>query len=209
MSIESLAIALNHSRARGASKLVLIGIANHDGDGGAWPSVATLARYAGVHPRNVQKSIDQLINMGEIRREIQRGGTARTESFNRPNLYTILLECPPECDRSRNHKSRVNPLAVTLTDDPTPAQVALLSAQEHPALDPLALAPPEPSFNQTTNYLLLRTSPNSTTSEPGPPADFIPEDPCPQRPTWPCSPNKTGHCIDCGKPTKGANHDND
>jgi hypothetical protein len=43
MSIEAVATVLNHSKARGRAKLVLIGIANHLGDQGAWPSISTLS----------------------------------------------------------------------------------------------------------------------------------------------------------------------
>lgn len=34
MSIEAMAVALHHSKTQGATKLVLLGIANHEGDGG-------------------------------------------------------------------------------------------------------------------------------------------------------------------------------
>ena len=61
MSIESIAVCLHHSRATGTDKVVLLGIANHDGDGGSWPAIATLAKYANVNERNTQKSIERLI----------------------------------------------------------------------------------------------------------------------------------------------------
>src|SRR5690606_8731754 len=86
VSIESVTIALHHSRAVGAAKLVLIGIANHDGDGGSWPSVATLAKYAGITPRHVRRAVGELEQLHEIRRHVQRGGTAFTEDPRRPNL---------------------------------------------------------------------------------------------------------------------------
>ena len=105
MSIESVAIALHHSRARGTAKLVLLGIANHDGDGGAWPSLATLAKYAGgVDPRNVRKALRELEVLGEIRTHLQAGGTGRTANYERPNLYDFLLRCPEGCDRSSQHR---------------------------------------------------------------------------------------------------------
>jgi hypothetical protein len=106
MSVESIAIALHHSRAKGTAKLVLIGIANHDGDGGAWPSVATLAHYAGVDARNVQRAIDKLVALGEIRKDVQAGGDIRVPDHRRPNRYRFLLECPHNCDRTRNHRTR-------------------------------------------------------------------------------------------------------
>lgn len=106
MSIESISIALHHSRATGAAKLVLIGIANHDGDGGSWPAVSTLARYAGVDPRSVKRSISQLVELHEIRRDIQGGGDNRTAEHQRPNRYHFLLTCPPNCDRTSRHRTR-------------------------------------------------------------------------------------------------------
>lgn len=111
MSIESLSIALNHSRATGNAKLVLIGIANHDGDGGAWPSIATLSRYAGgLNRRNVQRAVERLEELGEIRRSVMSGGNADTPDHLRPNLYHFTLRCPPHCDRSAQHKDSRKPL---------------------------------------------------------------------------------------------------
>lgn len=108
MSIESISIALHHSRATGAAKLVLIGIANHDGDGGAWPSVGTLAKYAGIDPRSVKRSVKHLEQLHEIRRDIQGGGDARMAEHERPNRYHFLLVCPPDCDRTSRHRTRTH-----------------------------------------------------------------------------------------------------
>jgi hypothetical protein len=104
MSIESVAIALHHSRSAGTAKLVLIGIANHDGDGGSFPKVATLAKYANVHPRNVVKALNTLGALGEIVIHQSAGGTTKTPETLRPNLYEFILECPPDCDRTKNHR---------------------------------------------------------------------------------------------------------
>lgn len=120
MSVESIAIALHHSRAKGAAKLVLIGIANHDGDGGAWPSVATLAKYAHVDPRSVQRSIAELERLGEIRRLVRAGGDHSTADHLRPNLYRFLLECPPSCDRSKRHRVRGEVIVTELFTGVTP-----------------------------------------------------------------------------------------
>lgn len=114
MSVEAVAIALHHSRAKGAVKLVLIGIANHDGDGGSWPAVSTLATYAGVEPRTVQRAITELEKLGEVRRIVQGGGTRETADHRRPNLYQFLLQCPPDCDRSKNHRTRHRAAPVAL-----------------------------------------------------------------------------------------------
>ena len=103
MSIESLAACLHHSRASGSDKLVLLGIANHDGDGGAWPSITTLAKYANISERSVQKCVDKLIELNEITRHINKGGNANTRGDRRPNRYEILVRCPQECDGTTRH----------------------------------------------------------------------------------------------------------
>lgn len=106
MSVEHLAIVLHHSRAKGTDKLVLLGIANHSGDGGSWPAVATLARYANVAPRSVQRSLDGLVRLGELRRDLQAGGTlsSHRHTWERPNRYEVLVTCPADCDRTPQHR---------------------------------------------------------------------------------------------------------
>lgn len=104
MSVEAITTVLHHSRATGTTKVVLIGIANHAGDGGAWPSIASLAKYARVDERTVQRSIRKLEQLGEIRVHAQSGGTRNTQDRYRPNRYDILVSCPPDCDRSMAHK---------------------------------------------------------------------------------------------------------
>jgi hypothetical protein len=104
VSIESLSIALHHSRSKGSAKLVLLGIANHDGDGGSFPKIATLAKYANIHPRNVVKCLNTLGALGEIIIHQQAGGTAKTPETIRPNLYEFILTCPADCDRTSSHR---------------------------------------------------------------------------------------------------------
>ncbi len=84
--------------------MVLVGIANHDGDGGAWPTIRTLAHYAGVQDRAVQKALNELIALGEVKRDVQAGGTVEVAHYDRPNLYHFELKCPPHCDGTRAHK---------------------------------------------------------------------------------------------------------
>lgn len=145
MSVESMAIALNHSRATGTAKLVLIGIANHDGDGGAWPSVATLARYAGTTPRSVQRAVDQLIELHEVRRHIQKGGTGLVDDPRRPNLYEFLLQCPADCDRSRHHRTRSQGVPMELSTG-----VTLASPGDAGVRGGVTPVSPKPTYNPTS-----------------------------------------------------------
>lgn len=91
MSVESISLVLNHSKAVGTDKVVLLGIANHDGDGGAWPSIATLARYANVSTRSVSYAIAKLREMGELVVHLNKGGNQRTDPRHRPNYYEITI----------------------------------------------------------------------------------------------------------------------
>ena len=86
-----MAMVLHHSSATGTAKLVLLGIANHEGDGGAWPAVETLARYANADARTVQRAISALIAAGELEREVNQGGDRRTRGDRRTNLYRIRV----------------------------------------------------------------------------------------------------------------------
>lgn len=92
MSVESMSVALRLPGLPPAEKLLLVGIANHDGDGGAWPAIATLATYVGVTPRQVQKLLRKLEERGLLSIEVQAGGTTKTRSDQRPNLYHLHLE---------------------------------------------------------------------------------------------------------------------
>ena len=88
MSIEAVSLVLNQSRATGRAKLVLLGIANHLGDQGAWPSISTLARYANSSERSVKRDIQELIELGELRVELQN---APTQNQYKTNLYWITI----------------------------------------------------------------------------------------------------------------------
>lgn len=112
MSVEKIAAVLHHSRSAGTDRLVLIGIANHEGDGGAYPSVATLAKYANCSERTVQRSIKALVELGELRVKVQGGGDEDWRKDRRPNRYRVLVTCPDTCDRTFNHRdlSGVTPM---------------------------------------------------------------------------------------------------
>lgn len=92
MSVESIVAALHTPNLNPSHKLVLVGIANHDGDGGAWPSIDTLAMYAGVSERRVQQIIAELADVGLVVVELQAGGSATTRADRRPNLYRLHLD---------------------------------------------------------------------------------------------------------------------
>jgi hypothetical protein len=84
MSVEMISLVVNQSRAEGRAKLVLIVIANHHGDNGAWPSIETLARYANASERSIKRDLAYLQELGELSVEINGsdfGGQYKTNKY--------------------------------------------------------------------------------------------------------------------------------
>lgn len=104
MTVEKMATVLHHATIGGSAKLVLLGIANHDGDGGAWPSISTLAKYASVNRRHVQRILRQLETDGLIT-TFERDGIT--------NLYRVTIECPDDCSGGSQHKKRGGDIQTT------------------------------------------------------------------------------------------------
>lgn len=156
MSVEAMAVVLHHSQSSGTAKIVLLGIANHDGDGGAWPAIDTLAKYARVDRRNVQRALERLVALGEIKIVRNGGGDHRMADSHRPNLYHVTLRCPADCDRTTQHRTRGR--VIDLFSEPL--QTGAAAAPPGDVSDTLgvAVAPPKPSLNPTINSKKTTTS---------------------------------------------------
>jgi len=76
------------SKADGRARLVLLAIADHQGELGAWPSLATLARMANASERSVQRDIEYLVQIGELEVHYQQ---APTRNHYKSNLYFVKL----------------------------------------------------------------------------------------------------------------------
>lgn len=137
MSVESISLVLNHSMASGTAKLVLVGIANHDGDGGSWPSIGTLARYANCSERSVQRAIELLVKIGEVVVHLNAGGTHATQNRYRPNRYEITVTPVDNPDQGVTHVS-------PLTDRGVTSMATRGDTGDDQGVTP---ASPEPSYN--------------------------------------------------------------
>lgn len=89
MSIEVMNAVWKSSKATGRTKLVLLAIADHQGEQGAWPSLGTLAKMAGASERSVQRDIETLEKLGEL--SVTRYGSP-TKGRNKTNLYFVTLD---------------------------------------------------------------------------------------------------------------------
>lgn len=76
------------SQATGRARLVLLAIADHQGEIGAWPSIATLARMVNASERSVQRDIQELADLGELEVHVQQ---APSRGQYKANLYWVRL----------------------------------------------------------------------------------------------------------------------
>ena len=88
MSIQTMQAVWQHSKAEGRARLVLLAIADHQGEIGAWPSIATLAKMVNASDRSVQRDIAELHRLGELDVQIQNAPTNRQY---KSNLYWVKL----------------------------------------------------------------------------------------------------------------------
>ena len=88
MSIQTMQAVWQHSKAEGRARLVLLAIADHQGEIGAWPSIATLAKMVNASNRSVQRDIAELHRIGELDVQIQSAPTSRQY---KSNLYWVTL----------------------------------------------------------------------------------------------------------------------
>lgn len=77
-----------HSQATGRARLVLLAIADHQGEIGAWPSLETLAKMVNASTRSVQRDIEYLQELGELKVDYQN---APTSGKYKSNLYWVTL----------------------------------------------------------------------------------------------------------------------
>jgi hypothetical protein len=88
MSIETMNSVWRNSKSTGRARLVLLSIADHQGELGAWPSIETLAMMVNSSPRSVQRDIQDLIKLGELEVEFR---SAPTYGPYKANRYWVKL----------------------------------------------------------------------------------------------------------------------
>jgi len=129
VSIEIMNAVWRHSKADGRARLVLLAIADHQGEIGAWPSLATLAKMVNASERSVQRDIDYLQQIGELEVHYQQ---APTRTHYKSNLYFVKLTGVTEL-----------PIGVTNTDrgvtnTATGVTAGVVQSLIEPLLEPLS-----------------------------------------------------------------------
>jgi predicted transcriptional regulator len=93
MGIQVMNAVWRNSKASGRQKLVLLAIADHQGELGAWPSIKTISTMANASERSVQRDIQQLVELGEL---IVETRSAPTQGQYKANRYWVSLKDSPE-----------------------------------------------------------------------------------------------------------------
>jgi len=105
MGFHAVSAVLAHSQAQSTTKLVLVALAHFyddDGNYGAWPSQALLARLANCSERTARRSLKELSDAREIDILLHQGVGHSPQ--RRTNRYRILVDCPETCDKSSQHR---------------------------------------------------------------------------------------------------------
>lgn len=88
MSVQVISAVWQESKATGRARMVLLAIADMQGEIGAWPSIATLARMTNASERSIKRDIRELELSGELLVEYQQ---APVRGQYRSNLYWVNL----------------------------------------------------------------------------------------------------------------------
>jgi hypothetical protein len=114
MSIQVMNAVWRHSKSKGRARLVLLSIADHQGEIGAWPSIETLAKMVNSSPRSVQRDIQELINLGELQVDFRSAPTSGPYKANR--YWVKVSGVTTEVTEVTNTASEVTDLQSGVTD---------------------------------------------------------------------------------------------
>lgn len=113
MSIEIMNAVWRQSRADGRARLVLLAIADHQGELGAWPSIQTLSRMVNASERSVQRDIQHLQQIGELKVDFRSAPTGGQYKANR--YWVTLPEVTNRTSEVTNEASEVTDSASEVT----------------------------------------------------------------------------------------------
>lgn len=140
------------SRSTGRARLVLLAIADHQGEIGAWPSIKTLARMVNASERSVQRDITELQELGELEVHVQE---APSRGQYKSNLYWVIL--PSVADNAARYEEE-NSGVTDLTPGVTKMQPGVTeSTPGVTAVGVLTLIEPLLNHNKTINAFPSKT----------------------------------------------------
>ena len=157
MSIEVMNDVWRYSKAKGTDRLVLIALADQANDQRErWPSVSSIGKKCLLTPRNVQKRIRSLEELGEVI-VIYGAGTSSSKGGVRSNRYRIIVYMADPDPVGADTISTPQTLSDTTpseSDDPVASDTQTLSDTTPRTPSP---ATPEPKGEPSLNPQSLAT----------------------------------------------------
>lgn len=101
MSVQAISWVLNHSRSTGATRCVLIAIANHvDAEGRGWAYVAGVMREANCSLDTYRRAVKWAEEAGELERMVNEGQARKAAPNRKPNEFCLrhlgTADCTPQ-----------------------------------------------------------------------------------------------------------------
>lgn len=110
MSVQALGWVFTHSSSTGATRCVLLAIANHlDSDGEGWVPLRRILDEANCSLSTYHRSVKSLIDEGELEREVGEGGSLRCPEHLRPNLFRLPALTPDRASLSARPGALLGP----------------------------------------------------------------------------------------------------
>lgn len=103
MSVQAISWVLDHSKSQGATRCVLMSIANHVGvDGEGWVYVQQVMREANCSHDTYKRAVQWAEQHRELAREANQGEAKKAAPNRRPNHFRLLklggAGCPPQAE---------------------------------------------------------------------------------------------------------------
>ena len=152
MSVQVTSAVWQESTSTGRARMVLLAIADLQGEIGAWPSIATLARMTNSSERSVQRDIKELEELGEL---VVFARQAPTRDRYRPNLYWVNLPSVAHLIDGRiipqevtNRRQEVTNSAQEVTDSAQEVTTVAYKPLLEPLKEPLLNNSPKPTAGE-------------------------------------------------------------
>lgn len=129
MSVQAISWVLDHSKSTGATRCVLISIANHVGaDGEGWAYVQQVMQEANCSHHTYLRAIQWAADNGELARELNKGAAKKAAVNRRPNHFRFLLvgspdEAVPNVDTPPERTPQVDQIGDPKNGHPEPSLV--------------------------------------------------------------------------------------
>lgn len=149
--IHHLTAVLEMIEPKGPARMVLLVLANHAGqDGECWPSVARIARQAGIVERSVYRSLEELVEGGFLTR------TSRADQ-HRASIYRLTLPAVTLCQGTPDSQSVAPapqsggplPISQGAPDQESPRSIIRSTSKKHQGIAAWRRLPPSETLTPT------------------------------------------------------------